>query len=73
MRPSPEETLDGVLAGYREAVDGAEFLPRDPAEWAILLEALLFQKAFYELDYELNNRPDWVSIPLRGIVDLVQT
>ncbi len=67
------EVSAAFLAGYRAAVDGAEFLPRDPAEWAILLDALLFQKAFYELDYELNNRPDWVSIPLRGIVDLVET
>jgi maltose alpha-D-glucosyltransferase/alpha-amylase len=30
------------------------------------------QKAFYELRYELNNRPDWVRIPLAGIRALAQ-
>jgi maltose alpha-D-glucosyltransferase / alpha-amylase len=60
------------LAGYRTAVAGADFLPGDPDEWAILLDALLLQKAFYELSYELNNRPEWVSIPLQGIVSLLR-
>ena len=30
----------------------------------------MLQKVLYELNYELNNRPDWVSIPLRGLLDL---
>ncbi len=39
---------------------------------APLLKLFLLEKAFYELRYELNNRPDWVMIPLRGLFDLVQ-
>ncbi len=35
-----------------------------------LLRLLLFEKAFYELRYELNNRPEWVRIPLRGLLQL---
>ena len=35
------------------------------------LTTMLLEKALYELRYELNLRPDWVSIPLRGILDLV--
>ena len=34
------------------------------------LELAMLQKVLYELSYELNNRPDWVSIPLRGLLDL---
>src|SRR5205823_4669787 len=33
--------------------------------------AMLRSRAVYELRYELNSRPDWVRIPLRGIRDLV--
>jgi maltose alpha-D-glucosyltransferase/alpha-amylase len=60
------------LDGYQGATDGAAFLPADPADRAVLLDAFLIQKACYELVYELNNRPDWVAIPLRGIIDLVE-
>jgi trehalose synthase-fused probable maltokinase len=35
-----------------------------------LLNLFLTEKALYELDYELNNRPDWAEIPLNGIRDL---
>ncbi len=60
------------LAGYREAARGAGFLPVDDEAWASFLDALLLQKAFYELDYELNNRPTWVGIPLSGIAGLLR-
>jgi maltose alpha-D-glucosyltransferase/alpha-amylase len=32
----------------------------------------VLDKAFYELHYELNNRPDWVRIPLRGVLSLLR-
>jgi maltose alpha-D-glucosyltransferase/alpha-amylase len=60
------------LRGYREATGGSDILPVTDQDWAILLDALVIQKAIYELDYELNNRPDWVGLPLRGILELVE-
>ena len=33
----------------------------------ILVRTFLIEKAIYELGYELNGRPDWVIVPLRGI------
>jgi maltose alpha-D-glucosyltransferase/alpha-amylase len=38
----------------------------------ILIRTYLIEKAVYELGYELNGRPDWVNIPLRGIYYLMQ-
>jgi len=61
------------LRGYLAAARGAPFLPRDGAELAALLELFLLEKAVYELAYELNNRPDWVGIPLQGIADRLRT
>jgi maltose alpha-D-glucosyltransferase/alpha-amylase len=36
-----------------------------------LLRAYLLEKALYEIVYEVNNRPDWIAIPLSGILDLL--
>ena len=38
-----------------------------------MLEFYLLDKAIYELRYELNNRPDWVPIPLEGVRRLLET
>jgi maltose alpha-D-glucosyltransferase/alpha-amylase len=60
------------LRAYRSAAGAAGFLPAEPGRFAGLLEAFVLDKAFYELVYELNNRPDWVRIPLRGILGLLE-
>ncbi len=36
-----------------------------------LLQAFVLDKAIYELNYELNNRPEWVRIPIRGIMEIL--
>jgi len=55
------------LKEYLKAAEGADFVPRDREELRILLDAFLLDKAIYELSYELNNRPDWLTIPLQGV------
>jgi maltose alpha-D-glucosyltransferase / alpha-amylase len=59
------------LRGYLAIAEGAAFLPIDPIQRLTLLDLFLLDKAYYELNYELNNRPDWVRIPLHGILELV--
>jgi maltose alpha-D-glucosyltransferase / alpha-amylase len=34
----------------------------------VLLDVLVLEKTLYEINYELNHRPDWVDIPLRGLL-----
>ena len=55
------------LQSYLETVKDAPFLPEKGEDFDTLFNAFLLQKAVYELGYELNNRPDWVTIPVRGI------
>ena len=38
-----------------------------------LLSIFELEKAVYELRYELNNRPDWVAIPVAGIARLLES
>jgi maltose alpha-D-glucosyltransferase/alpha-amylase len=60
------------LTSYLTAVAPARLLPEDPEELKILLDAYLLEKAVYELGYEINNRPDWVKVPLQGILQLLE-
>ena len=59
------------LASYFAESQGQRFVPTDPAQRRILLDTFVIEKALYEVLYELNNRPDWVQIPLRGIIALM--
>jgi trehalose synthase-fused probable maltokinase len=59
------------LRGYFDEANDLQSVPSDAKERRVLLDAFILQKALYELAYELNNRPSWVRIPLRGILSLV--
>jgi maltose alpha-D-glucosyltransferase/alpha-amylase len=61
------------LNSYLEHAQRGGFLPTNREELNILLNVYLLEKALYELGYELNNRPDWVRIPLTGILQLLQS
>jgi maltose alpha-D-glucosyltransferase/alpha-amylase len=64
---------ESFLDAYRATVGDTASMPQDPALTEALLELFLLQKAIYEAAYELGNRPDWLPIPLRGILDLMNT
>jgi len=57
------------LYAYRATMSDRELLPRG-AEFDALLRAHMLEKAIYELHYELNSRPEWVHIPLTGMLKL---
>jgi maltose alpha-D-glucosyltransferase / alpha-amylase len=59
------------LTAYDEAVHGSGLLATD-ASLRGLLDLFLLEKALYEVRYELDDRPDWVAIPLYGILSLLQ-
>jgi maltose alpha-D-glucosyltransferase / alpha-amylase len=66
-------SVSAFLAEYRKATAGAAFLPEDPAAWEGLLDFFLVDKALYEVQYELNNRPAWIPIPLEGLSMFLQS
>jgi maltokinase len=66
-----EQARTRFLEGYFETVD-ASLLPAGQAAIERLLAVFELEKAVYELQYELNNRPDWVAIPVRGIQRLIE-
>jgi trehalose synthase-fused probable maltokinase len=60
------------LGRYLDRVDST-LLPAGEAQLSNLLSIYELEKAIYELQYELNNRPDWVPIPVAGIRRLLET
>jgi predicted trehalose synthase len=63
---------DRFLEQYFATVDPT-LLPPGEAAISNLLSIYELEKAIYELQYELNNRPDWVAIPVAGICRLLET
>jgi maltose alpha-D-glucosyltransferase/alpha-amylase len=66
------ETWYGFIAStfldsYLGTVNGASFIPSEQSDVELLLNTFILEKAVYEIGYEINNRPDWLMIPLRGV------
>ena len=58
---------------YVREIRSKGLIPKDPGQQALLLRAYLMDKAIYELNYELNNRPEWVGIALKGLHRLLES
>jgi len=67
-----EAARRAFLRAYDEAAASRTVLPEDPAQRAAFLRFYSLEKCVYELRYELDNRPDWVMIPLLGLESLLE-
>jgi maltose alpha-D-glucosyltransferase/alpha-amylase len=63
-----ERAVAGFRAAYRKATRGSPVFPANKLQGKALIDFFTLEKAVYEVNYELANRPDWVSIPLTGIL-----
>ena len=70
-RDSRDAFLGGYLQSDGEPRETQRILPKDAEHVRALLRLFELEKAFYELSYELNNRPAWAWIPMRGIAKLL--
>jgi len=61
------------LQSYLTSASAGTFLPTEQGQLELLLDAYLLEKAFYEITYELSQRPAWAEIPMRGILQLLET
>jgi maltose alpha-D-glucosyltransferase / alpha-amylase len=59
------------LTAYEETARGSEVWVEDEATRRRLLRLHLLAKALYEIDYEANNRPDWIETPVRGVLSIL--
>jgi maltose alpha-D-glucosyltransferase/alpha-amylase len=57
---------------YREALGEAHLWPAEEPKTRDLLNLFLLEKALYEIEYELSNRPGWAHIPIEAILRILQ-
>jgi maltose alpha-D-glucosyltransferase/alpha-amylase len=84
VRPEDREQLEpwarafyqacasSFVSSYLAATEGAPFRDGGLDQLRTLLEIQLVEKALYELLYELNNRPSWAELPIRGLLSLIE-
>lgn len=65
-------TAGAFLRSYLDTAGNAPFVPKEREEIETLLHTFLLDKAVYEIAYELNNRPEWMMIPLKGMTHLLE-
>jgi maltose alpha-D-glucosyltransferase/alpha-amylase len=65
--------MSGIfMNAYLKTVGDSAFIPKEKGDLNTLMTTFLLEKAIYELNYELNNRPGWVMIPMRGIKSIMR-
>ena len=72
VREWERRARQAFLDGYAEGTRDSSTSPRDEGRMRSLVELFTLEKALYEVRYELDNRPDWTGIPVRGILDLLE-
>lgn len=65
-------TREAFMEGYAAGAAGCVSYPEEPERLRALVDLFTVEKALYEIRYELENRPEWVGIPIEGILDLVR-
>jgi maltose alpha-D-glucosyltransferase / alpha-amylase len=63
-----QRAVDGFRAAYRKTMRGCPAYPASKLQAKALIDFFTLEKAVYEVGYELANRPEWVAIPLNGIL-----
>jgi len=61
-----EQSVSAFLSAYRSSLNDTRLWPQSPHAADRLLDFFLLEKAFYEIEYELAHRPDWLRVPLVG-------
>jgi maltose alpha-D-glucosyltransferase / alpha-amylase len=68
-----DRATDAFLTAYRESMTSARLWPADPQPVNAMLDFFLLEKAVYEIEYELAHRPEWLRIPVAGLLRMLES
>jgi maltose alpha-D-glucosyltransferase / alpha-amylase len=66
-----DRAAEAFLTAYRDAMTDRRLWPADPRAAEAMLNFFLVEKALHEIEYELAHRPDWLRVPLTGMLQLL--
>jgi maltose alpha-D-glucosyltransferase/alpha-amylase len=72
IRGWADNLADAYWESYRETLGDARLWPADQDQSKRLLDLFLLEKAFYEIEYEITNRPAWAHIPLEATLRILE-
>jgi maltose alpha-D-glucosyltransferase/alpha-amylase len=67
-----DEATHTFLTAYREAMSDPRLWPQNDDDADGTLQFFLLEKVFYEIDYELAHRPDWLRVALGGALRVLR-
>ncbi|MGN6462293.1 MAG: maltose alpha-D-glucosyltransferase [Pseudolabrys sp.] len=67
-----DELTVALWEGYREGLTDQRLWPAEEEGQQELLAFFELEKALYEIEYEIENRPDWLHIPVGGVIRILQ-
>ena len=71
VRAWAENMSEAYWTSYRETLGNSRLWPADAEQTQALLDLFLLEKALYEVEYELTNRPGWAQIPLEAVLRIL--
>jgi maltose alpha-D-glucosyltransferase/alpha-amylase len=66
-----DRSTAAFLSAYRDTIVNQRLWPTEPLAAERMLNFFLLEKAFYEIEYELAHRPDWLRVPLTGMLRIL--
>jgi len=72
LRLWTRQLVEAYWGCYRETLGDTRLWPQDEDQSQKLLDFFLLEKAFYEIEYELTNRPDWAGIPVEATLRILR-
>jgi maltose alpha-D-glucosyltransferase / alpha-amylase len=66
-----DRSVAAFLSAYGDTMTSSQLWPADPRAAERMLNFFLLEKAFYEIEYELAHRPEWLRVPLTGVLRIL--
>jgi maltose alpha-D-glucosyltransferase/alpha-amylase len=73
LRGWRDRSTAALLAAYRESMTNARLWPADPHATDAMIKFFLLEKAVHEIEYELAHRPEWLRLPVAGLLRMLET